>query len=80
MRLLAEQIEQDQDLRLKINQQISVIVAQKFESIGQPVPVPYLKDGQFIYHDQRVQKYVNHLREGIHLLADLLDQRKEKPQ
>lgn len=48
---------------------VSVYLAAQLEP-----PIPFKENGRFKYVDQRPEKYANHLREGIRLFAEVLDE------
>lgn len=67
----------DEAVSMKLEQNLSMLVAEKYQQYHLPVPIPYLANSKFKYHDPRAQKYADHLRDGVQLLAKTLDQVQE---
>ncbi|MFA3251680.1 hypothetical protein [Acinetobacter baumannii] len=45
-----------------------------YQNAGYTPPIPRLHGDRFIYPDPSAQKYANHLREGMKLFAQALDE------
>lgn len=63
----------DEAVSMKLEQNLSILVAEKYQQNNLHMPIPHLVDGKFKYHDPRAQKYADHLRDGVQLLAKTLD-------
>ena len=64
---------QDANITCELESRLSGYIAQSYSSAGLQPPIPVLQNGLFVYADARVNKIINHMRQGILLHADLLD-------
>lgn len=72
-----EMLDQPQ-IKTKIESALSAHIMGAYLKAGLTPPVPFLNVDQFVYADAAPQKYANHLREGMKLFAELLDEIHQK--
>ncbi|WP_336938221.1 hypothetical protein [Acinetobacter modestus] len=68
-----EMLEQPQ-IKTKIESALSGHIMGVYRNAGLTPPIPFLNVDTFVYADPAPQKYANHLREGMKLFAEILDQ------
>ncbi|QDJ91849.1 hypothetical protein [Acinetobacter haemolyticus] len=73
MTTYTEMLEQPQ-IKKKIESQLGGHIMTVYRNAGYTPPVPMLHDDKFVYADPAPQKYANHLREGMKLFAEVLDE------
>ena len=73
MTTYTEMLEQPQ-IKTKIESTLSGHIMGAYLNAGLTPPVPFLHVDTFVYADAGPQKYENHLREGMKLFAEILDE------
>ena len=73
MTTYTEMLEQPQ-IKTKIESALSGHIMGAYRNAGLNPPVPFLNIDTFVYADAAPQKYANHLREGMRLFAEILDE------
>ncbi|WP_151838063.1 MULTISPECIES: hypothetical protein [unclassified Acinetobacter] len=73
MTTYTEMLEQPQ-IRMKIESLLSGHIMFVYRNAGFNPPVPRLHGDKFIYADPAAEKYARHLREGMKIFAEVLDQ------
>lgn len=68
-----EMLEQPQIIT-KIESAIGGQIVSVYLAAGLTPPIPFQENGRFKYVDPAPQKYANHLREGMKLFAEILDE------
>lgn len=65
-------------IKTKIESALSSHVMGVYRKAGLTPPVPFLNVDTFVYADPAPEKYARHLREGMKLFAELLDEIHQK--
>ena len=65
-------------IKTKIESALSGHIMGVYCNAGLTPPVPFLNVDTFVYAEQAPQKYAKHLREGMKLFAELLDEIHQK--
>jgi len=73
MTTYSEMLEQPQIIT-KIESAIGGQIVSVYLAAGLTPPIPFQENGRFKYVDPAPQKYANHLREGMKLFAEILDE------
>jgi len=73
MTTYTEMLEQPQ-IKKKIESLLGGHIMTVYRNAGMNPPVPVLHGDRFIYADPKPEKYAKHLREGMRLFAEALDQ------
>ncbi|ESK53844.1 hypothetical protein [Acinetobacter tjernbergiae] len=77
MTTYTEMLEQPQIIT-KIESAIGGQIVSVYLAAHLTPPIPFQENGRFKYVDPAPQKYANHLREGMKLFAELLDEIHQK--
>lgn len=73
MTTYTEMLEQPQ-IKAKVESLIGGHIVEVYLAAQLEPPIPFKENGRFKYVDQRPEKYAKHLREGMKLFAEALDE------
>lgn len=73
MTTYTEMLEQPQ-IKQKIESLLGGHIMTTYRNAGMNPPIPLLHGDKFVYADPAPEKYAKHLREGMKLFAEALDQ------
>ena len=73
MTTYTEMLEQPQ-IKQKIESLLGGHIVTVYQKAGYTPPIPTLIGDTFVYADSAPEKYAKHLREGMKLFAEVLDQ------
>lgn len=77
MTTYTEMLDQPQ-IKKKIESLLGGHIMSAYRNAGYTPPVPMLHGDKFVYADPAPEKYAKHLREGMKLFAEVLDEINQK--